>query len=90
MPCARAKFGRERGARVYALACGARAGGLIAVGGIDPPIAKSDEKLTRLLIGGFLGARRAFRRFVPAVSDLFSHRMPLPVEVIVVDQYQET
>jgi len=80
MPCARAKCGRTGKPRVCAPAGGACVRGLIAVGGVDPSIAKSNEKLTRLLIGSFIGALRAFRRFLPAVSSLFSHRCLHPLK----------
>src|SRR5919197_135450 len=81
MPRGRARVRRAGETWVCAPAGGACVRGLVAVGGVDPPIVKSQEKLSRLLIGGLLRACRAFSRLLPAVSDLFSHHCPRPLEL---------
>jgi hypothetical protein len=83
------KGGRTGKPRVCSPAGGACPRGLVAVGGVDPPIAKSDEKLSRILICGFLGARRAFLRFLPAVSNLFSHRCLHPLQQMFLDNPED-
>src|SRR5438552_19183461 len=46
-------------------------------GGAGPLIAKPDEKLARLFVGGLLGASRILRGLLPAISYLFPHsRLP--------------
>src|SRR6266516_2378268 len=46
-------------------------------GGAGPLIAKADEKLARLFVGGLLGASRILRGLLPTISYLFPHsRLP--------------